>query len=303
MAGRIPQQFIDDLVSRVDIVETIDARVPLRKAGREFVARCPFHDEKTPSFTVSRDKQFYHCFGCGAHGTAIGFLMDYAHMSFVEAIQELAGQIGMEVPSTGSSLQAGADHSGLYRILEEAAAFFRAQLREHSAAGRAVAYLKGRGLSGRVAAAFGVGYAPPRWDSLLKELGTDATRIEALGRAGLIIEGEGSSQYDRFRDRIMFPILDRRGRTVGFGGRVIGDGTPKYLNSPETPVFHKGREVYGLYQAREKQATPAQLLVVEGYMDVITLAQFHITNAVATLGTAITSEHLQQLFRSVPEVV
>ena len=302
-ASRIPQQFIDDLVSRVDIVDVIDERVTLKKAGREYMARCPFHDERTPSFTVSREKQFYHCFGCGAHGTAIGFLMDYAHMSFVEAIHELAARAGIPVPSSSTEARAAPDHSGLYEALEETARFYRTQLREHTAADRAVTYLKGRGLSGQVAAAFGIGFAPPGWNTLLRHLGTSPGRIEALSRAGLIIEKEGGGHYDRFRDRIMFPILDRRGRTVGFGGRAVGDDTPKYLNSPETPVFHKGKEVYGLFQAREVQGNPAQLLVVEGYMDVVALAQFGIRNTVATLGTAITPDHLRQLFRATETVV
>jgi len=301
MAGRIPQQFIDDLVSRVDIVGIIDERVPLKKAGRDYMARCPFHDEKTPSFTVSQEKQFYHCFGCGAHGTAIGFLMDYAHMGFVEAVRDLASRAGMALPTTVGNEGASVDNGPLYEILEEAARDYRRQLREHPGAERAVTYLKGRGLSGQVAADFGLGFAPPEWDHLLKRLGTTAARTKVLAQAGLVVEREDGRRYDRFRDRIVFPILDRRGRTVGFGGRVLGNGTPKYLNSPETPVFHKGREVYGLFQAQAGR--PLRLLVVEGYMDVVALAQYGMRNVVATLGTAITAEHLEQLYRATDELV
>ncbi|MDJ0862537.1 MAG: DNA primase [Gammaproteobacteria bacterium] len=303
MAGRIPQQFIDDLLARVDIVDVVDERVPLKRAGRDYTARCPFHDEKTPSFTVSQEKQFYHCFGCGAHGSAVGFLMDYAHLSFVEAIGELASRAGLQVPVGEGEAQLGAERHELYEILSEAAKFYRAQLREHPDAGRAVAYLKARGLSGQIAAAFGVGYAPPGWDRLLQHLGNGPGRIEALERAGLLVQKDAGRRYDRFRDRIMFPILDRQGRTIGFGGRVVGDGKPKYLNSPETPVFHKGKEVYGLFQVRQARSSPAQLLVVEGYMDVVALAQFGIEGAVATLGTAITPDHLQQLFRATAKLV
>jgi DNA primase len=303
MAGRIPQQFIDDLVARTDVVDVVDDYVPLKRAGRDFMARCPFHEEKTPSFTVSREKQFYHCFGCGAHGTAIGFLMDHARMSFVEAVEELATRAGIQVPREGGEAHPASDDTGLHELLTDAAAYYRQQLREHPQAGRAVSYLKGRGLSGQIAADFGMGFAPPGWDNLIQHLGGAQDRVRALARAGLIIEGDGGKRYDRFRDRIMFPILDRRGRTVGFGGRVLDDSTPKYLNSPETAVFHKGREVYGLYQAREHSRELARILVVEGYMDVVALAQFGIRNAVATLGTAITAEHLGQLFRATPQVL
>ena len=306
MAGRIPQQFIDDLMQRVDIVEVIDGRVPLKKAGREYQACCPFHNEKTPSFTVSPTKQFYHCFGCGVHGTALGFLMDYEHMEFVEAVEELARSVGLEVPR-----EAGPEReterkdatAPLYDLLTEAARFFRQQLRQHPDAARAVDYLKERGLSGEVAQAFGLGYAPPGWDNLLQALGTDAARQSQMERAGLLIKKDGGGLYDRFRDRVMFPIHDRRGRVIGFGGRVLGGDTPKYLNSPETPVFHKGRELYGLFEARKRERKLERLLVVEGYMDVVALAQYGISNVVATLGTATTRDHLEQLYRVVPEVV
>lgn len=306
MAGRIPQHFIDDLMQRVDIVEVIDSRVPLKKAGREYQACCPFHTEKTPSFTVSPTKQFYYCFGCGAHGTALGFLMDYEHLDFVDAIEDLARSAGLEVPreeGTGGTYEREDSTGPLYDLLTQAAHFFRQQLRQHPEAARAVNYLKGRGLSGEIAQSFGLGYAPPGWDNLLKALGQDAQQQTLMERAGLLIKKDGGGLYDRFRDRIMFPIHDRRGRVIGFGGRVLGDDTPKYLNSPETPVFHKGRELYGLFEARKRERKLERLLVVEGYMDVVALAQFGIGNVVATLGTATTREHLEQLYRAVPEVV
>lgn len=301
MAGRIPQQFIDELLTRVDIVEVIDARVPLRKAGREYTACCPFHDEKTPSFTVSPTKQFYHCFGCGAHGTALGFLIDYEHLGFIDAINDLAARVGMEVPRTqqdATPVQAGAD---LYGVLEQAAAWYRRQLREHPEAARAVEYLKARGLTGETAAGYGIGYAPPGWDNLKRDLDAEEA---AFVQAGLLIKKDEGGTYDRFRNRIMFPIHDGRGRVIGFGGRVIDAAdTPKYLNSPESTLFHKGRELYGLYQARKTVRKLERLLVVEGYMDVVMLAQHGIHNAVATLGTATTHEHLERLFRVVAEVV
>ncbi|NIR29174.1 MAG: DNA primase [Gammaproteobacteria bacterium] len=307
MAGRIPQQFIDELMSRVDIVDVIDERVSLKKQGKDYVACCPFHTEKTPSFSVSPQKQFYHCFGCGAHGTAIGFLMDYAHMEFPEAVEELAARAGMEVPREGGAEargdDRGGDRSGLYAILERANAYFRRQLREHPEARRAVDYLKGRGLSGEVAAAFQMGFAPPGWENLLRALGHDETQRRHLAATGLVVEKSPGRAYDRFRDRVMFPIHDRRGRVVGFGGRVLGDESPKYLNSPETAVFHKGRELYGLNQARRGNVRLERLLVVEGYMDVVALAQFGIPYAVATLGTAATTEHVERLFRTAPNVV
>jgi DNA primase len=304
MAGRIPQTFIDDLMSRVDIVEVIDARVPLKKAGREYVACCPFHNEKTPSFTVSPTKQFYHCFGCGAHGTALGFLIEFEHMDFVEAVEALAAQVGVEVPrEAGAGRSSGDQFPDLYAITADADQFFRRQLRQHPQAQRAVEYLKGRGVSGEIAQRYGIGYAPPGWDSLLRALGQTAERQALLVSAGLLIRKDDDKQYDRFRDRVMFPIRDRRGRTIAFGGRVIGDDTPKYLNSPETPIFHKGRELYGLWEARQALRDIPRLLVVEGYMDVVALAQFGIDNAVATLGTATTAEHLERLFRVTSEVV
>ncbi len=303
MAGPIPQEFIDQLLARVDIVDVVGARVPLKKAGREFQACCPFHTEKTPSFTVSPVKQFYHCFGCGQHGTAIGFLMAYDRMSFPEAVEELARQVGLEVPHEDRPERRGPDPQPLFDVLERAAQHYQQQLRRQPEAQRAVQYLKGRGLSGETAAAFGLGYAPPGWDGLLGALGTDAEAVKHLDLAGLLAEGSGGKRYDRFRDRVMFPIRDARGRVIGFGGRVLGDAKPKYLNSPETPVFHKGRELYGLYEARRVPGTIERLLVVEGYMDVIALAQHGIRNAVATLGTATTTEHLERIFKTAPAVV
>ena len=305
MAGRIPQSFIDELLNRTDIVEVIDACVPLKKAGREYKACCPFHGEKTPSFTVSQVKQFYHCFGCGEHGTAISFLMEYEHMEFVEAIEELARRAGLEVPRE-ASLEKTHTPSTLphYALLERVSDFYQEQLRSHPERERAVSYLKNRGLTGEVVARFNIGFAPPGWENLADAVGTDPGTRKLLLELGLTIErDDGKGAYDRFRDRIQFPIHDRRGRTIGFGGRVLDDGTPKYLNSPESPVFHKGKELYGLFEARKAVRHLERILVVEGYMDVVALAQFDINYTVATLGTATTHEHLEHLFRAVPEVV
>jgi DNA primase len=305
MFGRIPQSFIDEVLNRTDIVEVIDTRVPLKKAGREFKACCPFHDEKTPSFTVSQVKQFYHCFGCGANGTAISFLMDYEHMEFVEVIEELARRAGLEVPKETSGKQVQAPSTlPHYALLERVADYYQEQLRSHPQASRAVNYLKQRGLTGDVAARFTIGYAPPGWENLATALNADNTVRKQLLELGLTVERDkGDGTYDRFRDRIQFPIRDRRGRTIGFGGRVLDDSTPKYLNSSESPVFHKGQELYGLFEARRAVRKLERILVVEGYMDVVALAQFDINYAVATLGTATTHEHLERLFRTVPEVV
>ena len=301
MAGRIPQHFVDELVARTDIIEVIGGRVQLKRAGREYKACCPFHDEKTPSFTVSPDKQFYHCFGCGAHGTALGFVMEYDHLGFVEAVEELAARAGLEVPREGGDT-APRPNEDLYVALERAALFFRQSL---SGEPRAREYLAGRGLTSDSLTRFGIGYAPPGWSTLLDRYGTTPEERQTLARAGLVIERTdgGTGQYDRFRDRVMFPIRDVRGRTIGFGGRVLDKGEPKYLNSPETELFHKGRELYGLYEARQATRNLARLLVVEGYMDVVRLHQAGITHAVATLGTATTPEHLQRIFRLVGEVV
>ncbi len=299
MAGKIPQQFIDELLARVDIVDLIDTSVPLKKTGRNHSACCPFHDEKTPSFTVSQDKQFYHCFGCGAHGTAIGFLMEYERLDFLDAVRDLAAHVGMEVPHSASSAQN--DSKPLYELIQQVANFYRQQLKEHPKGNQAIDYLKARSLSGDTAAEFGVGYAPPGWDTLQKYFSNDS--IQPLTATGMLIKKDNGGHYDRFRERIMFPIRDSRGRVIGFGGRVLGDDTPKYLNSPETPLFHKGRALYGLFEARQANRDIQRLLIVEGYMDVVMLAQHGIRYAVATLGTATTVEHLELMFRTTSEVV
>ncbi|MBL8250658.1 MAG: DNA primase [Candidatus Competibacter sp.] len=303
MAGRIPQEFFDQLLARVDLVELVNARVPLRRAGHEFVACCPFHAEKTPSFSVSPRKQFYHCFGCGAHGNAIGFLMAYERLEFLDAVEELARPLGLALPQHSGG-EKGAPIKPLLHWLAQAERFYRQQLREHPARQRAVDYLRQRGLTGQIAGAFGIGYAPPGWDSLGKALRETGATAEELLAAGLISRDDQNRARDRFRDRIIFPIRDRRGRTIGFGGRALdGDTTPKYLNSPETPVFHKGSELYGFYEARTHNPPPRRLLVVEGYMDVVALAQHEVWYAVATLGTATTAEHIERMFRCVDELV
>jgi len=301
--ARIPEKFIDELLTRVDIVELIDRRVPLKKAGKDYKACCPFHEEKTPSFTVSADKQFYHCFGCGEHGSAIGFLMRYERMTFLEAVEDLARQVGLEVP-VGTQADKPVDNlAPLAEVLQQAERYYRRQLREHPQAHAAVDYLRGRGLSGEIANDFGMGYAPDGWDNVLRALGNDSAGQDALFQAGLLVKKDSGGYYDRFRSRVMFPIHDYRGRIVGFGGRVLGSGEPKYLNSPETPLFHKGRELYGLHRARDAIRRENRVLVVEGYMDVVALAQFGIDYAVATLGTATTRDHLERLFRFAPESV
>ncbi len=304
MAGRIPQAFIDDLIARTDIVELIGGRVQLKKAGREWKACCPFHNEKTPSFWVSPEKQFYHCFGCGAHGTALGFLMDHDKLSFPDAVEELASRLGLEVPrdddGRASRPRPG---DGLHDLLAQVAQHYRDCLRESA---RAKKYLADRGITGESCVKFAVGYAPDAWDSVLRRFGGNPERERALLEAGLVIERSGQGEsgfYDRFRDRVMFPIRDARGRPIAFGGRIIDAGEPKYLNSPETPLFHKGRELYGLYEARQALRKIERLLVVEGYVDVVHLAQSGIAYAVATLGTATTPEHLNRLFRVTSEVV
>jgi DNA primase len=298
MTGRIPQSFINDLLNRVDIVDVIDARLQLRKAGRDYQALCPFHNEKTPSFTVSPEKQFYHCFGCGESGTALTFLMEHDRMEFVEAVEALAQLVGVEVPREQGGRPAR-DNTDLYDVLAAADRYFRKALRQSP---EAIEYLKARGVTGTIARDFGIGYAPDEWQGVASAL---AGMGEAkLLEAGLLTRGEKGRAYDRFRGRIMFPIRDTRGRIIGFGGRVMADGGgPKYLNSPETPVFHKGRELYGLYEARQALRRIDRLLVVEGYMDVVALAQAGISNAVASLGTAATEEHFQSLYRYTGEVV
>jgi len=309
MSGRIPQSFIDELMNRVDIVDVIDSRVQLKKAGHEYKACCPFHTEKTPSFTVSPNKQFYHCFGCGAHGTALGFLMEYEHLGFVEAVEDLAGLAGLEIPyEQGHSHSSHPETGKLYDILDRASLYYQQQLRNHPQASQAVDYLKRRGFSGEIAAQYGFGFAPPGWNNLIDELGGEPAALKTLIDSGMVIEKGRNGPYDRFRNRIMIPILDRRGRTIAFGGRELespsGDASgPKYLNSSETPVFHKGRELYGLYQARKTGSRLQRLLVVEGYLDVVALAQHGIDYAVATLGTATTADHMEIIYRAVSEVV
>ncbi len=298
--ARIPDDFLDALLARTDIVELIGARIPLKRQGREYSARCPFHDERSPSFTVSPTKQFYHCFGCGAHGSAIKFLMDYDRLEFLDAVEELARHAGMEVPREARQQQ-NPEIQPLYAALAAAAGFFRQQLAGNS---RAEAYLDGRGIRAEVREQFQVGYAPAGYSTLKDTLGGDAARRRLLERAGLLSSREDGHAWDKFRDRIIFPIHDRRGRPIAFGGRVINpDDSPKYLNSPETALFHKGRELYGLWQARQAHSQLTRLLVVEGYMDVIALFQHGFDYAVATLGTATTPEHAELLFRNAADVV
>ena len=304
MAGLIPQTFIDDLLDRVDIVDVVNSRVPLKKTGKSHKACCPFHEERSPSFTVAQDKQFYYCFGCGAGGNALSFIMEFDRIDFLPAVELLAKNVGMEIPREAVANPKAKQHrDDLYSVVTEADNFYRQKLRAAEAK-PAVEYLKGRGLTGKIAAQFGIGYAPQGWDNLLKVAGTSEEKVKLLADSGmLVVKPEEKKQYDRFRHRIMFPIRDQRGRTLGFGGRVLDDSTPKYLNSPETPIFHKGRELYGLYEARQALKEIPYLLMVEGYMDVIALAQFGIHNAVATLGTALTENHLQKLFRYTSEIV
>lgn len=305
MAGRIPQNFIDQLLDRVDIVDLIDSFVPLKKAGNNYKACCPFHGEKTPSFTVSREKQFYHCFGCGAHGTAISFLMEHDHQEFRDAVTTLAQQVGMEVPQDDQYQKSNTKPQGidLYKLMADVTQFYEQTLKANPNATGAKEYLKQRGLTGAVAKRYQMGFAPDGWDTVLKQFGSDSKTQDALMQAGLLSKNEKGRIYDRFRNRIMFPIQDYRGRMVGFGGRVMDNSEPKYLNSPETPLFHKGSELYGLYIAKNEIRKHNTALVVEGYMDVIALAQFDINIAVASLGTALTPSQLERLFRYTPKIV
>ena len=308
MAGRIPQSFIDDLLARVDVVDVVDSRVKLKKTGKNYSACCPFHNENTPSFTVSPDKQFYYCFGCGASGTALKFVMEFDGLSFPDAVEKLATQAGMEVPREQVSHEARQEqqHQPLFELMQKAGRYYEQMLRGHDQRGKAVDYLKNRGLSGKAAKFFGIGYAPPGWDNLQSFLTgdrDDRDLIRLLITCGMLIEKEDGRTYDRFRDRIMFPIRDARGRYIAFGGRVLTDEKPKYLNSPETPIFQKGRELYGLYEARKIRQKLTRIVIVEGYMDVVALAEFGIHYAVATLGTATSEHHLRRLFKIVPEVI
>lgn len=312
MAGHIPRSFIDDLLARLDIVDIIDARVKLKKKGKNYGACCPFHNEKTPSFSVSQEKQFYHCFGCGAHGNAIDFIMEFERLEFVEAIEELASYLGLDVPREQRSGGGGQFKSGpqasssekrsLYDLMGSIAQFYRNQLKQ-PASKVAIEYLKDRGLSGEIVQKFGIGYVADEWDLVRKNFGQNKDNQDMLVTGGMLIENDKGNRYDRFRGRIMFPIRDRRGRVIGFGGRVLGDGTPKYLNSPETPIFHKGKELYGLYEVLQAYREPPRILVVEGYMDVVALAQYGVDYAVASLGTSTTGDHIQMLFRQTNTVV
>jgi DNA primase len=302
----IPPEFIDEVLSRVDIIEIIEPRVALKKTGQNYSGLCPFHNEKTPSFSVSQDKQFYYCFGCQASGSALKFLLEFDRMDFVAAVEMLAERVGLEVPKDKNqpSSEATRRRKTIYEILEQASTIYQEELREHESRARAVDYLKARGLSGEVARDFSLGFAPPGWTNLYDKLANSNFERELLIDSGMVIDKqEEDKTYDRFRDRIMFPIRDLRGRTIAFGGRIIGDGKPKYLNSPETPVFHKGRELYGLYEARKRSAKLSRVLVVEGYMDVVALAQFGIDYSVATLGTATSIDHIDRLYRLVPQIV
>jgi DNA primase len=302
VAGRIPQNFIDDLITRTDIVEVINSRVPLKRKGKEFSACCPFHNEKTPSFTVSEPKQFYYCFGCHAKGNAIGFLMEYEHLSYIEAIESLAADQHLDIPREKGSHanQNQEDKQPYYDILNKASELFQAQLKTSE---RAIDYLKQRGLTGEVAKKFNIGYAPDGWSFLTDALGKSNESLKALTKTGLIVTNDNNKTYDRFRDRIIFPITDQRGRIIGFGGRILDQGEPKYLNSPENTVFHKGLELYGLYEAKKALRQIDRILVVEGYMDVVALAQNDINYAVASLGTATTTEQIQKTFRATHEIV
>ncbi len=306
--GLIPQTFIDELIARADIVEVIGSRVPLKKAGREYKACCPFHNEKSASFWVSPEKQFYHCFGCGAHGTVLRFLMEHDHMPFPEAVEELATRLGLEVPHEGGNAAGGQRRvdEPLYDVMNRVSRFYVETLAKDA---RAQAYVSKRGLDRETVEKFGIGYAPNSWNDVLRRFGGTEEARRALSDLGLIVERErgqirdGDRHYDRFRDRIMFPIRDSRGRIIAFGGRILDQGEPKYLNSPETVLFHKGRELYALFETRRARTNLKRLLVVEGYMDAVRLHQYGINYAVATLGTATTPEHFKRIFRLVSEVV
>ncbi|MDN5870531.1 MAG: DNA primase [Nitrococcus sp.] len=298
MAGKIPERFIDELLNRVDIVDLVGERLQLKRAGGNYQALCPFHNEKTPSFTVSQTKQFYHCFGCGAHGSAIRFLMEYERMDFREAVSQLARRSGLEIPKAAHAVNVE-QYDRLYQVLGRAAELYQRWLYEHPSRARATRYLEARGLNAEIATRYGLGFAPPGWEHLARSM----PEREELLAVGLLIQKAGKQTYDRFRDRIMFPIRDRRGRTIGFGGRALGDGNPKYLNSPDSPVFHKGQELYGLDKVLELDRRPAAIVVVEGYMDVVALAQYGLPRVVATLGTATSTVQVERLFRSTRDLI
>lgn len=306
MASRIPTEFIEELLARTDIVEIIGSRITLKKGGQNYTALCPFHQEKTASFSVSQDKQFYYCFGCQATGSALKFVMEHDHLDFIPAVELLAAKTGMQIPREEDPRydEKRRKQKSLYEILDKSNHFYKQQLRHHEDKDRAVNYLKNRGISGPVARDFGIGYAPRGWDNLSSKLAITNADRSLLIDSGMLIEREEENKiYDRFRDRIMFPIRDLRGRVIAFGGRIIDAGKPKYLNSPETRVFHKGRELYGLYEARRATQKLTRILVTEGYMDVVMLAQHGISFAVATLGTATSYEHISLIFRLVPDVI
>ena len=308
MAGKIPRDFIDDLLSRTDVVDIVDSRVKLKKAGKNYQACCPFHNEKSPSFTVSQEKQFYHCFGCGAHGNAISFMMEFDRLEFVEAIEELARFHGLEVPREKGSRPAMSEEKKQqqlddYSLMDQVARFFQQQLRQNSNSEKAINYLKQRGLSGDIVKQWEIGYAPDSWDALLNTFGKSPEKVKQLIDLKLVNQNDQGRRYDFFRDRIMFPIRDKRGRVVGFGGRVLDDGGPKYLNSPETRIFHKGSELFGFYHARQQNRQLDTVVIVEGYMDVVALSQFDINIATAALGTATTPEHIQMLVRATSHIV
>jgi len=301
MSGKIPQAFIDELLIRVDIVDFIDAKIPLKKTGRNFVAKCPFHNEKTPSFSVNREKQLFYCFGCGVGGNVITFVMDYDHLGFVEAVEDLAEFAGITVPEREASYENSdrSDLNAIYALQKQVTDFYSDQLLKQPVGRKAIRYLKNRGVTGDIARLFLLGYAPPGWKTLV-----DAQFDQSmLVNAGLSVKNDAARCYDRFRDRVVFPIRDRRGRIIGFGGRVLDDSVPKYLNSPETAVFQKGKELYGLYELLQNTTKPERILVVEGYMDVIALAQNGIENSVATLGTATSRNHIEIIFRYTKEIV
>lgn len=309
MAGRIPRHFIDELIARTDIVDFIDTRVKLRKKGKDYRACCPFHNgNNNSSFSVSSDKQFYHCFNCGASGNVLTFLMEYDGIEFVDAIETLAEQLSLEVPreesSSGNSQPSVyVDRKNLYQLMADITIFYQQQLRTHKNSNKVIQYLKGRGLSGQTVKQFKIGYAPEGWDEVRKHFAISNELEKQLIEIGMLIEKDSSGSYDRFRDRLMFPIHDKRGRVIGFGGRVLGNEEPKYLNSPETPIFHKGKELYGLYQVKQAHKDIERILVVEGYMDVVALGQYGIDYAVASLGTATTPDHIHTLFRNTSEIV
>ncbi|ATF09666.1 DNA primase [Candidatus Enterovibrio altilux] len=309
MVGKIPRAFIDGLLARLNIVDLIGAHVKLKKQGKNFGACCPFHNEKTPSFIVSQERQFYHCFGCGIHGNAIDFIMGFDRLEFVDAVEELASQLGIEVPREQSDVDVlkgpyvySNQKHNLYKIMEQITQFYQSSL-STDVGPIAIDYLHGRGLSSEIVQKFSVGYVADEWDQVRTRFSKDNESQQLLVATGMLVENDNGRCYDRFRGRIMFPIRDCRGRVIGFGGRVLDDSTPKYLNSPETPIFHKGRELYGLYEALQVHHEPKQLLIVEGYMDVVVLAQFSIDYAVASLGTATTANHIQTLFRQTSNVV